>query len=312
MRAWAETLPWRVWRRRWQLAAATVACAMAAVVAPTVWRDAAGAVATAGAYLLLIAGPVLAWLGLAHPGRPGRRPVAVILGIAVLGYFLTSQLSSGEALAPPAADWVLPAGWWGTALCVSALLLQRMRWGRRPHWPELGASAVAQTLRRTVGGWALAGALTCSAAMWATTPDGVPARFRDAVAAADLVPVPSRWTVLEDDRTCRESWQCEHRLRVRIPADTSNADAPAVFREAMRQAGWAAQCRPMRGNFTWADRCLHLYPRAGSDFVVVVDERPGSGCERGDLVAAEPAPTFADLCDVRLIVVWPDFLVTHR
>jgi hypothetical protein len=276
------------------------------------WRDADRGVATAGAHLLLVIGPVLAWLGLAHPGRPGRWPVAVILGIAVLGYVLTSQLSSAEALAPPAADWVLPAGWWGTALCAVALVLQRLRWGRRPRWPEVGPGVVAQTLRRTVGRWAFSGALVCAVAMWAITPNGVPARFKDGVAAADTVPLPSRWTVLEDERTCGEGWQCEHRLWVRVPADTSSADAPAVFREAMRQAGWTAQCRPMRGNFTWADRCLHLYPRAGRDYVVVVDERPGSGCERGDLVAEEPDPTFVDLCGAGLVTVSPFWLGTHR
>jgi hypothetical protein len=298
MRGRAASVLARWWAHRWHLAAVAVAGAVAAAGWPWVWRDADVGIAAVGAHALLVGGPVVAWLGLA---RVARFPVAVLLTLNAAAFFVASQVfpgatlpatpgsawQTGDAIAPPAADWVLPAGWLGTGLCAAALLLHRLRW--RPAWPDLGPAPRGLRLRRTVGAWALAGAVFCGVDAWSVTPYGIPHAFGYAVAAAEGVPVPGGWTVLADDRTCRRSQgQCAHPVWVRVPPGTSGSDARAVLRGRMWEAGWTAQCRPMRGIEDWPDRCLHLYAAGAGGFVIVVDERASTVCDKDDLLAPEP------------------------
>jgi hypothetical protein len=289
------------------VAALVVGClgaATAALIPMVLVPGSADAVVTAGVIAFLLGGPMLAWLAL---GRIARAGVAALIAVGVLVPYLVSAVFPGSAItpsvaawlifgedapavSPPAVDWILPAGWTGAALCVVALLLDRLP-RRTPLWPVWfvrGGGLDLPRWRRLVGVWALTGAVLCGAVSLLLTPEGVPAAFPNAAMAMESVPVPPGWTVLGEDRDCPRRRCGEHAVAVRAPIGVPPDAAAAAFLAALPAAGWPRRCRAVLGVSDWGERCVHLY-RSGTDparFSVVVNgELPNPCFGDGDLLA---------------------------
>jgi hypothetical protein len=272
----------RVGRLQWRGWLLLADCAAVVSVAP--WHRSGWSGAWFGVLAAaLLCGPMFAWLVLARTRRWGTVVGIMMLGVLASTY-LTSQVLLAGPVRPPIADWGIPFVLVAGAICVLSgawqeYAVRRIRRvsmavadaadGSRPRWPaRLGAASLVA-----------AAVLATWAAYEFALGDGAEPEAKVEPYRAEVFPLPSGWTVVDEERSCG-SGGC-YGMSLTLTGSGPAADPASELRRRLHDRGWSENCEPVGGLLhlfrfvDWGGHCIAVEVADSRTAKVVIRVRAG-------------------------------------